>query len=80
MRTMTAVWGAAYLAEAALRVALVYALPVSASIVVSPLLATATTVALVGWTIAYGRAAERRGAERRAQAERLAVAGAPPHA
>jgi branched-subunit amino acid transport protein len=68
MRRMTAVWGVTYLAEAVVRAILVYELPVNAALVVSPLLATGVTFALIYWTIRYGKAAERRGVERRAGA------------
>jgi intracellular septation protein A len=69
MRIMTAVWGMAYLAEAAVRVLLVYTLTVNAVLVVSPTLAAAVTFGLIFWTIRYGKAAERRGLALRAQAE-----------
>jgi intracellular septation protein A len=74
IRRMTFVWGVAYVSEAALRIVLVYALPVNAALVVSPTLAMAVTAALVFWTIRYGRNAERRGAELRAKAEADAAA------
>jgi len=64
MRTMTLVWGVGYLLEAALRVILVYVLPVRTAINVSPLLAAGTTVALIVWTLRYGKAAQRRADER----------------
>ncbi|MBD5653821.1 MAG: hypothetical protein IAI50_01415 [Candidatus Eremiobacteraeota bacterium] len=65
LRMMTAVWGFAYIGEAVARIVLVYVLPVNAAITVSPLLATSVTVALVFWTIRYGKTAERRAMERR---------------
>jgi hypothetical protein len=66
MRRMTAVWGVAFVAEALVRVALVYAVPVSVAIVASPLLATAVYAGLMFWTIRYGKAAEKRGQALRA--------------
>jgi hypothetical protein len=66
MRIMTTVWGVGFLIEALVRVVLVYALPVSAVIVVSPLLAMAVYAGLMVWTIRYGKAAEKRGAAMRA--------------
>jgi hypothetical protein len=45
---------------------------------VSPLLATLTTVALIVWTIRYGKVAEQQGARLRAHSElRAGTLGAP---
>jgi hypothetical protein len=70
-RTMTVVWGVALLIEAGLRVALSFMLPISVFLLVSPTLAFAVTLALIGWTLAYARRSARRAVE----AERLATVG-----
>jgi hypothetical protein len=62
-RVMTAVWGSGFVLEAAARVALVFVLPVSAFLFVSPLLSYTVLVGLIFWTIRYGRDAARRGRE-----------------
>lgn len=59
-RTLTAVWGVAWLAEASTRFVMAYALAPSLTVVLSPLLAVVTTIALLTWTIAFARAARRR--------------------
>jgi len=63
MRLMTAMWGIGFVLEAAARVALVFVLPVSTFLFVSPLLSYAVIVGLIFWTIRYGHAAGRRGRE-----------------
>jgi hypothetical protein len=67
MRLMTAVWGCAFLFEAAARVALVYVLPVNAALVASPVLAASVFGALMVWTSRFGKAAEARALARRAR-------------
>lgn len=62
IRMLTAVWGIAYLLEAAARVAIAYALPVNVVIAASPTLALVVTAGLMIWTVRYSRAAERRAA------------------
>ncbi len=69
MRIMTTVWGVAFLSEAVVRIVLVYVVPVSAAIVVSPLLATAVLAALMLWTLRYAKMAERRALRARAELE-----------
>jgi hypothetical protein len=68
MRIMTIVWGVAFLAEAGVRVALVYALPVNAALVASPLLAAGVFGALMVWTIRFGNAAQAAALRRNAAA------------
>jgi hypothetical protein len=63
-RTLTVVWGVAYLVEAALRVGLSFVLPIPQFLLVSPVLAIGVTVALISWTMAYTRRNARRAAER----------------
>lgn len=60
-RVMTAVWGIGFVLEAAARVALVFALSVSAFMVVSQVMVYAVLFGLIGWTISYSRAAAREG-------------------
>jgi intracellular septation protein A len=60
MRTMTAVWGVAYLIEALIRVGLVFLLSTSAFLIVSQVLIYGTTAALIAWTMRYGRTMRRR--------------------
>jgi hypothetical protein len=63
-RNMTLVWGVGYLCEAAIRIALSFALPIPVFLIVSPLLSIGVTVALISWTLAYARGSARRGAGR----------------
>jgi Mg/Co/Ni transporter MgtE len=65
-RTMTLVWGVAYLVEAAIQVALSFVLPIPLFLVLSPMLAIGVTIALVAWTMRYARSSARRGAQRMA--------------
>jgi intracellular septation protein A len=60
IRRMTAVWGVGFLLEAIVRVIVAFALPVSFSTVVSPLLGVVVIVGLIVWTTAYIRAIRRR--------------------
>ena len=58
-RRMTLVWGVGYVLEASLRVALSFLMPIPAFLVISPVLATGATVALIAWTLAYARRSSR---------------------
>jgi hypothetical protein len=64
-RTMTVVWGIAYVLEALARIGLTFVLPIALFLVVSPVLAFGVTVALISWTVAYGRRAAQRAAQLR---------------
>lgn len=64
-RLTTAVWGVAYLAEALVRLALIFVLPIAVFLVVSPVMAFAVTAALIAWSVAYGQRVRRRGEARR---------------
>ena len=66
---MTVVWSAALLTEAAVRVALVYSLPLDLAAGLSPVLLVATLVAVTGWSRWYGARRER-------SAQRLLQTGA----
>ncbi|MDH6137647.1 hypothetical protein P3T37_007080 [Kitasatospora sp. MAA4] len=61
-RNLTIGWGVGYLAEAALRIALVYTLSTSAMVTVNNVLPYVVTGGLVFWTISYARRAQARGA------------------
>jgi hypothetical protein len=63
-RTITVVWGVAYVVEAAVRVALSFIVPIPVFLIVSPVLALGVTIALISWTLAYARRSARGGAER----------------
>lgn len=67
-RTMTVVWGLALVAEALLRVALAFVVPLSAMVAISNIMPFAVIAALIFWTIGYGR--------RSAAASRAAAAAA----
>jgi hypothetical protein len=66
-RTLTAVWGVAWLLEASLRFSMAYHLAPPVTLVLSPILAIVTTLALVAWTIAFARWASKRGEALRTQ-------------
>ncbi|WP_282695145.1 VC0807 family protein [Streptomyces sp. CC208A] len=76
MRTMTLVWGVAYVAEAAVRIALAYALPTDTMVVVSPVMLYAVLGALGVWTAWFGKRRAAEGARRQAEAEAAAAAAA----
>jgi hypothetical protein len=60
VRTMTLAWGASLVGEAALACALVFALPISQYLLVSPILGYAAIGATTAWTFWYARRAIRR--------------------
>ena len=62
-RVINIVWALAYLLEFAVRVVMIYTLPVAAMLAVSPVIIGVITVATIAWTMAYSRHAGRRGAE-----------------
>lgn len=57
---MSVVWGSAFLLEAALRIPLVFVLPVPVMAVVSPILTPVLVTLLVAWSIRYGARSEQR--------------------
>jgi hypothetical protein len=61
-RLFTVVWGAAYLAEAAVRVMIIEIAPVGTALLVSKVMPYAVAALLIVWTQAYGKRARRRGA------------------
>lgn len=60
-RVITAVWGAAYLAEAAARIAIVETTPTGTALGISKAMPFAITGLLVGWMALYAQRAKRRG-------------------
>ena len=68
---ITAVWGAAYLAEAAARVVIVQNTPAGTALATSKVLPYAVAGVLAAWTVGYGRYQKRR-------RERLAAAATAP--
>jgi hypothetical protein len=64
---ITVVWGAAYLAEAAARLAIVQITSAGNALAVSKVLPYAVAAVLIAWTVGYGRYQRRQG-------ERLAAA------
>ena len=59
MRTLTAIWGIGYLADAIARGIAAYALPANVVVVLSPLSMIGVTALLIVFTISYGRRAQR---------------------
>lgn len=64
-RRMTLVWGLTFVAEAVVRIPLVYLLPVSVGVAVSDILPFVVIAALVFWTVSF---AKRNAAASKAQA------------
>jgi putative Mn2+ efflux pump MntP len=60
MTIMTVVWGLGLLADAAISIALVFALPIKTYLVVNPILGYATIGSLTLWNIWFGARARRR--------------------
>jgi hypothetical protein len=67
-RVITAVWGAGFLLEAAVRVVIVYSTSTGTAFVSSQVTPFLWLAALSAWTVAYGRHQKKKG-------ERLAAAG-----
>ncbi len=57
MRRLTAVWGAGWLAHAALGIAAAFLLPASVALIVEPAMAIVITAALLAWTRRFQRRA-----------------------
>ncbi|PYC76877.1 hypothetical protein C7C46_21020 [Streptomyces tateyamensis] len=73
-RNLTIGWGLAYLAEAALRIVVVYGTSRATAVAVNNILPYVVTAALVFWTISYARRAQAKGAARAAAAAEAAAA------
>ncbi|MFD9409227.1 VC0807 family protein [Streptomyces sp. NPDC059989] len=76
MRTMTLVWGVAYVAEALVRIALAYALDTKTMVTLSPIMIYGVLGALGVWTALYGKRSQAEG-ERRAAEAAAAQADSP---
>jgi|CZKT01.1.fsa_nt_gi hypothetical protein len=76
-RVMTAVWGVAYLAEAAARVVIVETTTTATALTVSKVMPYAVAAVLVCWMASYGQWARRKG-ERLAAAAQAGPAASPP--
>ncbi|MFH9722033.1 VC0807 family protein [Streptomyces sp. NPDC017254] len=74
MRTMTLVWGVAYIAEALVRIALVYALPTKTMVTLSPVMIYTVLGALGVWTAWFAKRRSAEGARRQAEADAAASA------
>ncbi len=61
-RRITRVWGAAFVGEFGIRVALIYTLPAAWVLFLSPLILGAITIGTFAWTFAYVRRVRRRAA------------------
>ncbi len=72
MRTLTVVWGVAYVLEAIVRVVLALTMTPGAVVILSPIMGIGTTVALIIWTRNYAR-----GVQERADRETALAAGTP---
>ena len=77
MNLMTLVWGVGLIAEATLAAVLVFVLPISAFLLVSPLIGYGAMGALALWTFLYVRHRRRVAAEREAAAAAPASEDAP---
>jgi hypothetical protein len=62
-RRITIVWGVAFTGELALRVIMVFTLPVAVVLAVSPIVLTAVTVATIAWTFSYVNRMRRQAQE-----------------
>ncbi len=76
-RLITGVWGAAFLGEFGIRVALIYTLPAAWVLVLSPIVLGAITIGTFVWTFAYVRRVRQRAAasQQRAPAAESGTAG-----
>lgn len=74
MLIMTLVWGFGLVAECAIGIVLVFALPITAYLLVSPILGYGTIGLLSLWSVLYGRRQRRLGEARRAAAAAQALA------
>ena len=79
-RIFTVVWGVTYLAEAAARVVIVETTTTATALAVSKVMPYAVAAVLVGWMVAYGRRARRRGERLAAAGQAAAQAGSGHHA
>ena len=78
MTIMTVVWGAGLLAETVLACALVFMIPISTYLIVSPILGYGVMGALALWTFLYSKHRRRSGQQMRAAAKAAELAAKPP--
>jgi hypothetical protein len=76
-RIITAVWGAGFLLEAALRVFVVYATSQGTALIISKVTPYALIGALSAWTVAYGSWRKKKG-ERLGEMQEIDQAHSPP--
>ncbi|MDV9188174.1 VC0807 family protein [Streptomyces sp. SR27] len=76
MRTMTLVWGVAYVAEALVRIGLAYTLSTATMVTLSPLMIYGVLGVLGVWTAWFGKRRAAEGARRQAEDQAAAAAGA----
>jgi intracellular septation protein A len=77
-RNLTALWGLAYLTEAAVRIVIAAHTPVGLAFAISKVMPLAVTAVLVLWTVAYSLHHRRKGRRIAAAFERDEVHGAGP--
>lgn len=77
-RVITAVWGVAFLVEAALRVVIVYNTSTGTALALSKVMTYAFVAVFLAWTIAYGRYRGRKGQRMMAAAAATAAAAEEP--
>lgn len=65
IRTVTIVWGITYVVEFVLRLILVYTLPLSQFLMVSPIIFYGITIAVIAWTLRTAGSLRKRAAARR---------------
>ena len=79
-RVITAVWGAAFLLEAALRVVIVYSTSAGTALVISKVTPFLFLGVLTAWTVAYGAHHKRKGERMAAAASEVTEASPVPEA
>ena len=75
-RNLTAVWGLAYLIEAAARIVIVEDTSTGTALAVSKVMPLAVTAVLALWTVGYGRYQKRKGERLAAMVESSEIPGA----
>lgn len=78
-RNLTAVWGLAYLLEAAARIIIVEHTSTGIALVISKVMPLAVTAVLAAWTVAYSTYQKRKGERLAATMERSEAHGAGPN-
>jgi hypothetical protein len=78
-RVITAVWGVAFLIEAALRVVIVYNTSAGTALAISKVTPFVFAAIMCAWTVAYGMRQKRKG-ERMAAAAGVVIEASQPQA